>query len=345
MDHDGKARGRPTRLEPDTLTALGLGPDAPLMNDPKIFVDVRFLSSLIAEIDAELGRPLASRALFEIGARHGVRDARRVLAEAFAGSGPSAPGSGCAAPSLVMRLVPHPAAGPGLGFDGDWPEAHEAQARLRRLGRAASPSCALSAGYTSGWLSEIHDLDIVAVEIACAAEGAEACHFRALERALWPDSPDCPADELPELDRQALAAEAPPPYASTPGDGSGAAVLDPDDEAVHIWGPVMVLPFTRPEDALATVGLLGREHNTTGVRVVVVDLRHRPLDPGFGAELLAQTLDAVESWGAEAILTGVCTLSEPLVAELAGHHLLTHKDLPEAVASAFQIAEALRHPV
>lgn len=344
MHRDGKAKGGSARLEPDTLSALGLGPDAPLMNDPKLFVDARFLGSLMVEIDAELGPVTAAQALFQIGAAHGVREARR----AIAGSGSDARGgaagsSPCMAPALVMTLAPLPGEGCGVGFEGEWPEAHEAEARLSRLGRSERPSCALSAGYTSGWLSELHDLDIVAVETACAAEGAPTCRFRALERASWLATGEAAEEALPEIDRRALAERAQDAYASSAE--SAAAELDPRDEAVHIWGPVMVLPFTRPEDALATVGLLGRDPNTAGVRVVVVDLRGQPLDPGFGTELLAQTLEAIDAWGAEAILTGVCTLSGPLVAELAGHHLLADKDLPEAVASAFQIAEALRHPL
>jgi len=343
MAHDGKAGGGPTRLEPGTLTALGLGPDAPLMNDPKLFVDARFLASLLVELEAELGPGAAAEAFFQIGATHGVRDARRVVARAAA----EAAGEGFPdAPVLPMHVAPlrEPGA-PGIGFTGEWPEAHEAEARLARLGRGDRPSCALSAGYTSGWLAELHDLDIVAVEETCAARGDAACRFRALERETWRSAADGVAGALPELDRAALGRTAPEPCMPHADGARPGAILDPSDEAVHIWGPVMVLPFTRPDDSLATVGVLGRDPNTAGVRVVVVDQRQQPLDPGWGAELLAQTLDAIETWGAEAMLTGVCALSAPIVAEIAGHHLLTDKDLPEAVASAFQIAEALRHPL
>jgi len=36
------------------LIELGFGPDTVLMNDPKLFVDSRFLASLLVELDDEL---------------------------------------------------------------------------------------------------------------------------------------------------------------------------------------------------------------------------------------------------------------------------------------------------
>jgi hypothetical protein len=79
------------------------------------------------------------------------------------------------------------------------------------------------------------------------------------------------------------------------------------------------------------------------VRTVVVDLRGEGLDEGFTAAALEQILETVEAWGAEAILTNVSPLAEPVVADLEVKHLLLRKDLPEAIAAAFQIAEAQRH--
>jgi hypothetical protein len=68
--------------EPDQplelLTSLGFGPDTVLMNDPKLFVDGRFLASLLVELYDELPDRQASLALFQIGLLHGLRDAARV---------------------------------------------------------------------------------------------------------------------------------------------------------------------------------------------------------------------------------------------------------------------------
>ena len=127
------------------------------------------------------------------------------------------------------------------------------------------------------------------------------------------------------------------------GARSHASEFDPDEEAVHVWGPVMVLPVTTVDDALRTVEMLGTDPSVAAVRVVVLDLRGRVLDDDFGAAGLESVLSVVESWGAESILTGVAPLSEHIVAELECARLLTRKELPEAIAAAFQIAEAQRH--
>ena len=44
----------------------------------------------------------------------------------------------------------------------------------------------------------------------------------------------------------------------------------------------------------------------------------------------------------EPLLTGISPLSERAVGDLERTHLVIRKDLPEAIASAFQIAEAQR---
>ena len=64
---------------------------------------------------------------------------------------------------------------------------------------------------------------------------------------------------------------------------------------------------------------------------------------GFGAAALEQVLGSIESWGAEAILTGVSQFSEPVVEGLEVAHCILRKDLGEAIASAFQLADAQRH--
>ena len=214
-----------------------------------------------------------------------------------------------------------------------------------------SPSCFLSAGYTSGWLSGTHGTDVIAVERTCAAAGAPQCTFDAHEVESWSVPEEIPnglthttferfrlmATHAAPTTSVASADRSPPQDEFEEGD------FDPDEDAVHIWGPVMVLPFTNADEALATAELLGRDPGTCSVRVVVVDLRSQPLDSGFGAAGLEQLLATIESWGAETILTGVSPLAEAVVGDLEVAHLLTRKELPDAIASAFQIAEAQRH--
>jgi anti-anti-sigma regulatory factor len=77
--------------------------------------------------------------------------------------------------------------------------------------------------------------------------------------------------------------------------------------------------------------------------VVIVDLSGTLIDDGFGAAALEQILGAIEGWGAEPILTGVSPLSAQVVGELESSHLVLHKDLANAIAVGFQIADAQRH--
>jgi anti-anti-sigma regulatory factor len=78
------------------------------------------------------------------------------------------------------------------------------------------------------------------------------------------------------------------------------------------------------------------------VRVVVVDLGGAIIDESFGALELERVLETIERLGAEPILTGIAPLSERTVAGLEVAHLVVQKDLPSAIAAAFQIADAMR---
>ena len=105
----------------------------------------------------------------------------------------------------------------------------------------------------------------------------------------------------------------------------------------------MILPFTTLDEALGTVEMLGRDPGISEIRAVVVDLRERPLDEGFGAAALEQVLETIESWNAQSLITGVCPASEAAMASIETSHLILRKDLTEVIATAFQIADAQKH--
>lgn len=371
------------------LTALGFGPDTVLMNDPKLFVDGRFLASLLVELQDELGARDAALALFQIGLLHGLRDAARVCSghpgDDACGRGEDALLDVFETPdttSLVMRWsrVASPADADAPLTIGEWPERHEAVARCSRLGPAEKPACWMSAGYTSGWLSGTLDRSLVAWEVSCAARGDEACRFEVRETAAWLAQGSGAAHGLlsrvpfeafrrvaraPVADRlvssgdgllpsgDPLAAALGVPPSATPLDpvsgvqtapvGPGDGHFDRSQPVIHIWGPVMVLPFTTLDEALGTVEMLGRDPGIGEIGAVVVDLRERPLDEGFGAAALEQILETIESWNAQSLITGVSPASEAAMASLEASHLVVRKDLPEAIATAFQIADAQRH--
>ena len=73
MHRDGRDRREtraseePAQAESNVLGMLGFGPESLLMNDPKLFVDVRFLGNLLGELEVKLGQDGARTALFQIG--------------------------------------------------------------------------------------------------------------------------------------------------------------------------------------------------------------------------------------------------------------------------------------
>lgn len=327
--------------EMDILSALGFGPETLLSSEPKLFVNHRFFGSLLVEIEEELGSRGARRALFQIGLLFGLRDAYRIAAHESA-QGPDAPAESTLIAIQLQQAEPS-AERNGIEMAGHWPEAYEAASRLTRLGEASDACCALSAGYTSGWLSGSFDADILVVERECKAAGHDTCRFEAREIDAWQAAGDADATALlPDLGFDAFR-EISESFARPLDVMHSAAPFDFDATMVHVWGPVMVLPFSNIDEALHTVEMLGRDPETADVRTVVVDLRGEGLDEGFSAAALEQILETIEAWGAEAILTGVSPLAEPIVADLEVKHLLLRKDLPGAIAAAFQIAEAQRH--
>ena len=350
---DARTENRTEASDLEMLERVGFGLDSVLMNDPKILVDGRFLAALLLEFEAELGRADAAEVLFQIGLIHGFRDAERSLTEpSRSASAAGMVGPMHAATPIAMELQPIGGSEQGVSLRGRWPEIFEAEARLARCGRGGSPCCALSAGYTSGWLSGAYEADVLVVERACASAGDTACAFDAREIAAWRGTAEAGVAGRRDAGLFARCREAArgqvagvdrsDPDAAEARD-LGPGRLDGADDAVHIWGPVMVLPFTNIDEALSTVEMLTRDPATNSVRAVVIDLRQAPLDDGFIAAGLERIIETLSGWDAEVILTGVSSIAEAIVAELETAHLLTRKELPDAIAAAFQIAEAQRH--
>lgn len=337
----------------ELLVRLGFGPDTVLMNDPKLFVDGRFLSSLLVELEQELGQDDSALALFQIGLLHGLRDAARLCQRLDHADARRAMAPSPEATSLVMdwrRLEDHDRSWKGIGVTGSWPEQHEARARMARLAAPDEPSCWLSSGYTTGWLRGLLDEDLIACETSCAARGAEVCRFE-VKPISARDAGMAPTirrivEQVRFDDFHRIAASTPAGRSAQPAaqaQNADVGELDRTQPVVHIWGPVMVLPFTTLDEALGTVEMLGRDPGIHEIRAVVIDLREQPLDEGFGAAALEQILETVESWHAQSLITGIGPAAEAAMASLEASHLLLRKDLSEAIATAFQIADAQRH--
>jgi len=322
------------------LAKLGLDLDGLLAREPRLLLDAEFLGTLHLELAERIGAEGARATLFQLGFLHGLVDALAVLRTGFAPLEP--PGQGkVAATRLAIRFAP-PHGRPE--WSGSWPEALEVRA-LGASGERAAPACHASAGYTSGWLSGVLDADVLALEESCRCAGAAECGFLAREAEAWRASGDARAlwalDALSYPALRELAARHLPEDVEAAERGER---YEPGSPVIHVWGPVMVLPFAGTDECLRSLELLGRDPGARSVRVVIVDLSGAVIDDGFGAASLEQVLDAVEGWGAEPLLTGISPLSERAVADLEKTHLVIRKDLPEAIASAFQIADAQRRP-
>jgi hypothetical protein len=246
-----------------------------------------------------------------------------------------------------MRFARRPARARGATLEvrGIWPDAREARSTRADERHRDAPPCRASAGYTSGWLSGLFGTDVLAIETECVARGDAQCGFEARELDAWIASNDERAHALlADLPFAALRVATTPTDARQ-GHDRGAAAFDPDSPAVHVWGPVMVIPFSGEDETLKAIELIGQDPGASDVSVVVLDLTGALIDEGFGAVALERAIEAVCSWGAEALLTGVSPLSEPAVASIEQPHMVVQKDLQEAIALAFQIAEATRRPV
>ncbi len=314
-------------------------PEALLVREPRVLLDPRFLGALHAELEDELGSRSATATLLQIGFLHGLRDALQAVVQLVQVDDDAALAAlPCPLPTR-MRAIPGARPHGAIELHGSWPARAEASARLESLGRCAHTACAVSAGYTSGWLSGLFDADIAVLETSCSAGGAAACRFVAREAEAWREVPDAEASDLLsalpfEALRETIRGESAPP-----GPASG---FDSEAAVIHIWGPVMVIPFCGPDEALQALDLIGRDPSARQVSVVVVDLSGAILDEAFGAMALEQLIEGVEALGAEVLFAGVGELSDPVVAGLSSPPLLVVKELNSAIATAFQVAAAQR---
>lgn len=318
-----------------------------MVREPRLLADTALLGALHADLASRHEPPAALATLFQLGFLHGLRDAVRGAARMDEGARPG-PRPAVTVSLLPLALEPRPRGTPRgeVALMGSWPGGHEADAHVARLGRGETASCGLSAGYTAGFYSGLLERDLVAVERTCAARGDAACRFEVRDAGAWRERGDAAAlallDALPFAAFRALTDRTAAPEAPAAGSGADCSGAGP---LVHVWGPVMVMPFSEPEAALRGLSLIGKDPAARNVSVVVLDLRDVILDDAFGASSLESVVEAIEGWGAEPVLAGVSLLSETAVEDLAARGVPVHKDLPLAIAAAFQIAQAQRRAV
>ncbi|TMA34816.1 MAG: hypothetical protein E6J87_05850 [Deltaproteobacteria bacterium] len=333
---------------PPLLPEIGFDAEAVLARDSRVVLDPNFLAALHGELARELDAEQTAATLLQMGFLHGLQDVTRALA-ATAEARPDAPGVSLLLPLRMPCRSREFAGAPGaICLEGAWPDRHEAAAYLSAIGRRTESVCYLSAGYTSGWLSGAFDADLIAVETSCSATGHHACEFVAREAAQWSSHGDPRAARslaaLPFAKMRALVRDrcSRGPERALPEETASTGSMDRDAAAVHIWGPVMVLPYAGPNETLQALELLSRDSAASAVSVIAVDLGGAIIDEAFGALALEQLVQTAEGWGAEVIFVDPSPLSERVLADLEHPPLLVEKGLEAAVALAFQIARSQR---
>ncbi len=325
----------------DGVDLSDFDPEAVLERDSRVLLDPHFLGALHRELAETLPPDVASVTLLRMGFLHGLQDALRAMGLGEAGAARSC------VPPLSIHCRIDPAAGM-LEVRGRWPDRFEAEARLDAAG--PSPRCDLSAGYTSGWLSAMFDADLLAVEERCGADGDASCHFVAREATAWRregGTAGALAEAIPFAEyRNRVGSRAARRVLDELSPAAGEPVLesiDRDSACVHIWGPILVIPFGGADDGLRAIELIGKDPEAISVSVLILHLGNAVIDEAFGALALEQIVQMATAWGAEILFAEPGDLSERVISDLDHPPLLVLKSLEEAVAVGFQIARSQSH--
>ena len=308
------------------------------LDTPDAFDDPDALERLRANAFESVGLPYAEGILYGIGVAEGLVDALRV-AHRFAGPLGGAPGH--AGPGLQLLF-----SASGLTadrrFTGTLHGSVEATVHRKRYGKAHGPICHVTAGYCAGWYSALFGEFVLVRELDCAGVSGERCGFTARPAAQWLDAGDAWAQGLLKyLDYEAMR-EAALKRLAQAGDeieGDMMGAFDPLSPAVHVWGPVMVLPYSGAGDSVAALETISADLGAGAIRVVVLDVTGARIDAVEATGLL-RTLDELARRNLETVLVGVSD-------ETAGLYLadprqlsspLRAADISEAIRLAFQLA-------
>ena len=302
------------------------------------FDDPDALERLRANAFESVGPPFVEGILYGIGVAEGLYDALRIERR-FAGPLGGAPRH--AGPGLGLLFAPR-----GLTrahtFTGTLPKSVEAQVHRRRYGGSGEPICHLTAGYCAGWYSALFGEFVLVRERACGAAGAPACEFEARPIAHWTRDNDAwAAGLLKYLDFAAMRESARKRLAadgeSLEGDMLGA--FDPLSPAVHVWGPVMVLPYSGAGDSIAALDTIATDLGPDAIRVVVLDVTGARVD-AVEATGIVRTLDVLAQRDIESVVVGIS--EEAATRWLGGPDRLAlplrASDVTEGIRLAFQLA-------
>jgi hypothetical protein len=323
--------------KPDDLELLG-GLDG---EDGRVpFEDPAALDELRRNAFETIGLPWAVGVLYGVGLGQGLRDGLRV-AHAFGGVLSAQPEM----PGAPVPLLFTPQGGrSGRRMTGTLRHSPEARLHLATYPPPAGPICLVSAGYSAGWYSALLGEFYLVRETACLALGAPDCRFDARPARDWTGQdgewarellPYLDYDQLLESAREQLALDR-----QEPG-GEGVGGFDPLSPAAHVWGPVLVLPYSGTEDSLAAVEVIRADVGPEQIRVAVIDVTGVRIEAIEAAGLL-RLIDALQTLDIEVVLAG---LRSPVCLQRSDgqRHLslpLAAPDLTSGIVLAFQLVPA-----
>jgi hypothetical protein len=296
------------------------------------------LGELRWDVFQSVGAAYGQGVLYGIGFTEGLIDALRVT-RAFQSS--PDPFARLAGPALPLLFEPQP--GSRLDcFTGSLGDPLEARLHLERFGASQDPICFVTSGYAAGWYTELLGRTVLVRELSCRARGDAVCSFEARPLEDW--SGDRVIGELvPYLDVSALRERA---LASLPeerelesgAEGDLFGSFDPQSPAVHVWGPVMILPYSGADDSAAAIETIMGDVGADQVRVVIVDVLGMHLD---SLELagLSQVLTYVRAHEMESILVGMPRRETQRMGRALDSTLCVD-DMQQGIALGFQMVHA-----
>jgi hypothetical protein len=303
------------------------------------FEDPAALDELRRNAFETIGLPWAIGVLYGVGMGQGLRDGLRVT-RAFGGVLSAQP----ELPGAPIPMLFTPAAGrPSARVEGLLRHSLEARLHLSSYPAPADPICFVSSGYSAGWYSALFGEFYLVREMRCLAHGASECRFQARPTREWTGPEGEWARELlPYLDYDQLLASARESLAldGNASEGELLGGFDALSPAAHVWGPVLVLPYSGAEDSLEAVLVIRGDLGPDQLRVVVIDVTGVRVE-AIEAAGLARLIDALEGLGLESVIAG---LRDPEPLRQAGGRRplslpLAAPDLTSAIALAFQLAQ------
>jgi len=320
-----------TRVDPGASSASRLA-----LEDPAT------LSRLRRELFESIGPLDGQGVMYGLSFCEGMIDGLRVM-QTFSDAG-----HGGAATGTPLPIVFRPEGGVlATGFAGNLARSLEAEVHQQDYPPSADPVCFVSGGYAAGWYSAILGETILVREVSCTACGDAGCRFEARPADEWlaQDHPWAeallPFLDLESIQERALQRSREPEPELKEGDMLGH--FDPMSPAVHVWGPVMVLPYSGAEDGLLALDTVLEDVGRDQIRVVVVDATGAVIDP-VEAVGLTRLIDALNSTGIETVMTGIGDRAARYFQTRGGGGglpLMAH-DLSEAIVLGFQLSQARR---